>query len=121
MGFMDKAKAAALDAAEKGKKAAAQAQEKLDETQKNFNSNQAHSQGQSAPAVEYDKHGRPIKGETIADAVEDPAPIAEVAPEDTGPPAGDPLAEAEELGKPAAAPKAPSDSSGMSSGDPLAG
>jgi hypothetical protein len=118
MGFMDKAKAAAQEAAEKGKKAAAQAQEKLDETQKNFNSSQAHSQDTVAPAVEYDKHGRPIKGETVADAVEDPEPIAEVAPEDTSPPAGDPLAEE----TPAAAdPKAPSDASGMSSGDPLAG
>ena len=120
MGFMDKAKAAAQDAAEKGKKAAAQAQEKLDDAQKNFNSGQAHSQENTAPAVEYDKHGRKIaQGNTVEEVVDSPEPAAEVAPEDTGPPQGDPLAEAE-APKPAA-PKAPSDSSGMSSGDPLAG
>ena len=120
MGFMDKAKAAAQDAAEKGKKAAAQAQEKLDETQRNFNSGQAHSQESSAPAVEYDKHGRKIaQGDTVEEVVDSPEPAAEVALEDTGPPQGDPLGDAE---APAPAePKAPSDSSGMSSGDPLAG
>jgi hypothetical protein len=118
MGFMDKAKAAAQDAAEKGKKAAAQAQEKLDETQKNFNSNQAHSQDNAAPAVEYDKHGRKIaSGDTVEEVVDSPEPAAEVAIEDTGAPQGDPLAD--EL-PPAAAPKPPS-GDGMSSGDPLAG
>ena len=50
MGFLDKAK-----------KLAEQAQTKLDEAQQQFN--QSQSQGGSAPqgpAVEYDKHGRPI-------------------------------------------------------------
>jgi hypothetical protein len=118
MGLMDKAKAAAQDAAEKGKKLAEQAQAKLDETQGNFNSGQGHSQASQAPATEYDKHGRPIAGETIADAVENDEPVAEVAAEDPGPPQGDPLAEAESLRKP---PAPPSGGSGMSSGDPLAG
>ena len=48
MGFMDKAK-----------KMAEQAQAKLDEAQKQFNSGQDAGQ-QSGPVVEYDAHGRPI-------------------------------------------------------------
>jgi len=65
MGFMDKAK-----------KMAEQAQAKLDEAQKQFNSGQAQGQG-SGPAVEYDNHGRPIP---------------QAAPEAAAPPHGDPLA-----------------------------
>ena len=69
MGFMDKAKQAAQNAQKEGglldkaKQAAQQAQEKLDETQKNFNKQQAESGAPpaGAPAVEYDKHGRPIQ------------------------------------------------------------
>jgi hypothetical protein len=50
MGFMDKAK-----------KMAEQAQAKLDETQKQFNQGQQTSPpAQGDPAVQYDKHGRPI-------------------------------------------------------------
>ena len=49
MGFMDKAK-----------KMAEQAQAKLDEAQKQFNASQpGHRAG--GPAVEYDKHGRPVQ------------------------------------------------------------
>src|SRR5829696_1769958 len=48
MGFMDKAK-----------KMAEQAQAKLDEKQKQFNTGQRQDQP-SGPAVEYDEHGRPI-------------------------------------------------------------
>ena len=50
MGFMDKAK-----------KMAEQAQAKLDEAQKQFNSGQGDQQQGGGPAVEYDKHGRPIQ------------------------------------------------------------
>jgi hypothetical protein len=69
MGFMDKAK-----------KLAEQAQEKLDEAQKNFNK----SQDPQAPAgggVRYDDHGRPIQEETPAAATEPPsaAPAEEAA------------------------------------------
>ena len=69
MGFMDKAK-----------KLAEQAQEKLDEAQKNFNK----SDGPQAPAgedVRYDDHGRPIQDETPAAATEPPsaAPTEEAA------------------------------------------
>ena len=49
MGFMDKAK-----------KMAEQAQAKLEEAQKQFNESQSQSSAGSGPAVEYDKHGRPI-------------------------------------------------------------
>jgi hypothetical protein len=65
MGFMDKAK-----------KMAEQAQAKLDEAQKQFNSGQQQGQG-SGPAVEYDAHGRPIP---------------QAPPETAAPPHGDPLA-----------------------------
>jgi len=62
MGFMDKAK-----------KLAEQAQQKLDETQKNFNksdSSQSQPQGQ---AVTYDEHGRPVEEAPPAGATPPPA------------------------------------------------
>ena len=73
MGFMDKAK-----------KLAEQAQEKLDEAQKNFNK----PDGPQAPAggdVRYDDHGRPIQEETPAAATEPPAAAPE-PPSATPPP-----------------------------------
>jgi hypothetical protein len=81
MGFMDKAKQAAQNAQKEGglldkaKQAAQQAQEKLDETQKNFNKQQADSAAPPAgdPAVEYDKHGRPIQQDAPAEAPVEPA------------------------------------------------
>jgi len=76
MGFMDKAK-----------KLAEQAQEKLDEAQKQFNSggSTAGAQGEN---VRYDEHGRPIGGPPASD---------------TPPPTGQPPAEAAAPGDPAAA------------------
>src|SRR5918994_5280100 len=65
MGFMDKAK-----------KLAEQAQEKLDEAQKNFNQGQGQGGSGSQPAeggVKYDEHGRPIQEETPAAATAPPA------------------------------------------------
>ena len=51
MGFMDKAK-----------QMAEQAQQKIDEAQKKFNeSQQQRTDAPGEPAVEYDKHGRPIQ------------------------------------------------------------
>jgi hypothetical protein len=71
MGWMDKAK-----------KLAEQAQEKLDEAQKNFNQSASPSADQPAQTVRYDEHGRPIQEEPPA-----PAPdSAAAAPE--APPAG---------------------------------
>ena len=52
MGFMDKAK-----------KLAEQAQEKLDDAQKNFNQSASPQAEQPAQAVRYDEHGRPIQEE----------------------------------------------------------
>jgi hypothetical protein len=67
MGFMDKAK-----------KLAEQAQEKLDEAQKNFNKSES-PQAPAGDAVRYDAHGRPIEQEE--------APAAATQPP-TEPPAG---------------------------------
>jgi hypothetical protein len=85
MGFMDKAK-----------KLAEQAQEKLDETQKNFNKGQGGSEGQPGQGggVKYDEHGRPVQEETPAAATPPPTatpptatPPASTPPADTPPPA----------------------------------
>lgn len=69
MGFMDKAK-----------KLAEQAQEKLDDAQKNFNQSGSPQAEQPAQAARYDEHGRPIQEEAPAPAA-DPAdaPPAEEA------------------------------------------
>ena len=64
---------------DKAKKLAEQAQEKLDEAQKNFNK----PDSPQAPAgdVRYDEHGRPIQQEET--------PAAATAPPAAEPPAGD--------------------------------
>ncbi len=46
---------------DKAKKMAEQAQAKLDEVQKQLNTTQGGQQAGGGPAVEYDKHGRPIQ------------------------------------------------------------
>ena len=66
MGFLDKAK-----------KMAEQAQAKLDEVQTQFNQGQGDAPPGGGPAVEYDKHGRPVPQHPPATAT---------------PPQGDPLA-----------------------------
>ena len=76
MGFMDKAKKMAEQAAAQGKVLAEQAQTKLDETQTKFNEQSTAHQTPQADAVQYDKHGRPIA----------PDPTVPAAPGDT--PAG---------------------------------
>jgi hypothetical protein len=73
MGFMDKAK-----------KLAEQAQEKLDEAQKNFNQS-ASPQAPAGESARYDEHGRPIKDEEPP-AAETPA--AETPPPAAHPPSG---------------------------------
>jgi hypothetical protein len=74
MGFMDKAK-----------KMAEQAQQKLDDVQKQFNEGQGSPPAQQGPVVQYDKHGRPVP---TADQAP-PAPSAPPAPPTQ--PHGDPL------------------------------
>ena len=84
MGFMDKAK-----------KLAEQAQQKLDETQSQFNQKQG---GQTPPQqgenVRYDEHGRPIEDPPAGSA---PPPSAEpaqpAAPAAPAPAADEPAAE----------------------------
>jgi len=80
MGWMDKAK-----------KLAEQAQEKLDEAQKNFNQSASPSAEESAQAVRYDDHGRPIQEEETPAAAAPPPPAepAEPPPAAESPPASD--------------------------------
>ena len=73
MGWMDKAK-----------KLAEQAQEKLDEAQKNFNQSASPQAEQPAQGARYDEHGRPIQEEETPAAAA-PPPAAE--PADAPPPA----------------------------------
>lgn len=61
MGFMDKAK-----------KLAEQAQEKLDEAQKNFNKSDS-PQAPADASVRYDEHGRPIQEEETPAAASPPS------------------------------------------------
>jgi hypothetical protein len=80
MGFMDKAK-----------KLAEQAQEKLDEAQKNFNKSDS-PQAPAEQSVRYDDHGRPIQEETPASATAPPS--ATPPPDPTAPIGGSPPADA---------------------------
>jgi hypothetical protein len=73
VGFMDKAK-----------KLAEQAQEKLDEAQKQFNSGGQTSGQQADAGVRYDEHGRP-----------EAPPAGQAAPPSGQPPADAPAKEAE--------------------------
>jgi hypothetical protein len=66
MGFMDKAK-----------QLAEQAQQKLDESQKNFNKTSSPESQPQGDAVKYDEHGRPIQ--EAPPAGETPPPAAEPA------------------------------------------
>lgn len=133
MGFLDKAK-----------KLADQAQDKLDEVQRQFNEQQGKGQDPAAgagPPVEYDQHGRatspggpaapapkaetvdpaPPQGDALRMPQDAPSPPADKTPDlrpeasDPDPPHGDPLRDRPE-------PKAPpGPGSGMTSGDPLGG
>lgn len=138
MGFLDKAKAMAE-----------QAQQKLDEVQKDFNAKQAggSAAGAGAPPVQYDSAGRPVGANAPAEVPMEPAatgaaPDATVQPASPAPPAagfepapatpvppaapsGDPLAEAASPAptapQPPSAPPSEGTTPGLTSGDPLAG
>jgi hypothetical protein len=110
MGFMDKAK-----------KLAEQAQQKLDETQKNFN--QSKSPESHGEAVKYDEHGRPIRdappaGATVPPTAEPAAPAAP-APDPTAPLENAPGADAPADEAPAAPPPRPADDDANASPDPF--
>jgi hypothetical protein len=121
MGFMDKAK-----------KLAEQAQEKLDETQKNFNKSNSPEGQPEGGGVRYDEHGRPIQdappaGATAPPAAEPAAPTPP-APDPTtpvegatgGPPASEPAASEPAASEPAAPPAKPAEGDGAnSSPDPF--
>jgi hypothetical protein len=137
MGFLDKAK-----------KMAEQAQAKLDEAQKQFNTGQGGGGQASGPVVEYDKHGRPIQPTPDAAAppaatpgvppTAPPEPLATpTPPEPPAPAAEGPVPDPAAPGVPDTAPAAPPTPPGppatedrnrpsteapkLSSGDPLAG
>ena len=83
MGFMDKAK-----------KLAEQAQEKLDEAQKNFNKSDSPESQPQGDGVKYDEHGRPIQdappaGATAPPAEPEPAPRRRRADAPAEPPAAE--------------------------------
>jgi hypothetical protein len=65
VGFMDKAK-----------QMAEQAQQKIDETQKQFNDSQAKRGEQAQGGERYDKHGRPITEDAPPAAQTPAAPVA---------------------------------------------
>jgi formin 2/WAS/WASL-interacting protein len=116
MGFMDKAK-----------KMAEQAQAKLDDAQKQFNQPSGdQQQAGGGPAVEYDKHGRPIPSEPPAtatpphgdpvgppDAAAPPPPQAAPTPDPAAPPSPPKSEGEEDPNRPSYAPPK------MTSGDPL--
>ena len=123
MGFLDKAK-----------QLAGQAQQKLDEVQKDFNKSQtAEDLKNAGPAPQYDKHGRPVTpSEPEAPAAPPGQPAAPPAAEQpASPPQAVPPGEPAQQAEPAP-PSAPQhegeedkDDPGsppkMTSGDPLAG
>ena len=112
MGFMDKAK-----------KMAEQAQAKIDEAQKQFNTTQGAPSQPSGPVQQYDEHGRPIPPSepppAPAASMEETAPLAAAPPPPPVPgaaaPVPEPPAGEEDRNRPSYAPPP------MSSGDPLAG
>jgi transcription initiation factor TFIID subunit TAF12 len=75
MGFMDKAK-----------KLAEQAQEKLDEAQKQFNSGGSTAGQPQGGGVTFDQHGRPVEAPT---AQADSAPAQSETGDQPTPPSGD--------------------------------
>ena len=89
MGFMDKAK-----------KLAEQAQQKLDETQKNFNQSNSPEAQPDAGGVKYDEHGRPVQEAPPAAATAPPS----AEPAAPAPPEAEPAQEQPAAATPAPAP-----------------
>ena len=78
MGFMDKAK-----------KLADQAQQKIDQTQKGFNENQAQKAGGGGAPARYDSHGRPVGQDAPPPAATTPPPSGEPVHAGDSAPGGD--------------------------------
>jgi hypothetical protein len=106
MGFMDKAK-----------KLAEQAQQKLDETQKNFNQSNSPEGQPQGEAVKYDDHGRPIQDAPPAGAPAAPAPDP-TAPLEGAPSAAEPTEEQPAADAPPPPPK-PASGDANASPDPF--
>jgi hypothetical protein len=113
MGFMDKAK-----------QLAEQAQQKLDETQKNFNKSSSPEGEPQGDGVKYDEHGRPVQdappaGATAPPAAEPAAPAAPAAePAAPAAPAAEPTEE-QPAADTAAPPPAPSSGDSNATPDPF--
>jgi hypothetical protein len=73
---------------DKAKKLAEQAQEKLDEAQKNFNQGQGSGSQPAQGGVRYDEHGRPIQEETPAAATAPPSATPQAPPAEEKPATG---------------------------------
>jgi hypothetical protein len=101
MGFMDKAK-----------QLAEQAQQKLDEAQKNFNQSESPQAQPGERGVKYDDHGRPIQEAPPAGAA--PPPSAQPPDPTTPSPPPDPAPETGPAGteRQPEAPEAPARASG---------
>jgi hypothetical protein len=121
MGFMDKAK-----------KMAEQAQQKLDDVQKQFNEGQSGPQQPAqGPVVQYDSHGRPVPTADQAPPAPSAPPAPPVQPHGDPLGAGAPPPAPESAAPPPPAPPAPPAPEGersdeyappkLSSGDPLTG
>jgi hypothetical protein len=106
MGFMDRAK-----------QLAEQAQAKLDEAQKQFNERQSGGSASQDPAVEYDKHGRPIRREGTESAPPAASPPPPTPPTASAPPAAPPTDSAPPAAPPTAPPAAAAPTSAPPSGD----
>src|SRR5687768_12274921 len=106
MGFLDRAK-----------KLAEQAQEKLDEVQKDFSAKQGGGDQHAGPgaSVEYDAHGRPVQRDTP----ETPADLPATQSADLAQPKGDPLSPAGSAAPVGEGAPAPAEPTPAGTADPL--
>jgi hypothetical protein len=104
MGFMDKAK-----------QLAEQAQQKLDETQKNFNKSSTPEGQPQGDGVKYDDHGRPVQEAPPAGATA-PPPAEPAAP---AAPAAEPTEEQPAADAPTPPPPAPASGDTNTTPDPF--
>jgi translation initiation factor IF-2 len=107
MGFMDKAK-----------KLAEQAQEKLDDAQKNFNKSDS-PQAEPGQGPQFDEHGRPVQTPAAETPPPAAAPAAPAAPAPDAPAASTPDAPTEESPAPPPAPKQSEGGDSNASPDPF--
>jgi hypothetical protein len=107
MGFMDKAK-----------QLAEQAQQKLDEAQKNMNKSSTPEGQPQGDGVKYDEHGRPVQEAPPAGATA-PPPAEPAAPAAPAPPAAEPTEEQPAADAPTPPPPAPASGDTNTAPDPF--